>query len=563
MKYISLILLITICSFSGLAQDGKKVQYVGGARSLITNSNFNSDGDTTTVPRHSGGNALLDLGFKINPNANTEILGMVRINNEFGGFWGGGVTFDVRQLYVRGVAGGIVRYQIGNINYKLSPYTFYNHNQDIRTSSIGTNKIKEDVLNYESFYKDNTWRQQGASANFGLQFPKVIQEIEFNGFIARLNPTNFSSVLERLYGGGNTVITQSKHLTLGVNHVSVFDLNGTALDSNIYKNNVSSITYDVQFMSNDNTYGLDGESGIGLTSQSLYPEGDLTDYFVHARLYLNLTKSGLKLNIGYMDNGPDFRSFGAQSKRVNFNQENNFYNRYTNSQVIRPISMYDMYNDPGLYNEGITVGVMDYNPLINTTLPYGIASFNRRGGYLGVNYSDKNKTVEAEGKLYFLSEIRGQGTTHLKSFLMGELQTKLNAEKIWKGDKEVTVQLGITHQQSTRKGEFDFQTVDLNSTVINLGIEGEIIDNLFLMGNVFTLQAFGSDQLTIRDSDDIIINYEGYEIDGSEMNISGGLRLDFSKKIYLAGMYEWNTFNLSNADPYSIQQVSLFYVMKF
>jgi len=563
MKYISLILLATIFSFSGFAQNGKKVQFVGGARSLITNSNFNAEGDSTTVPRHSGGNALMDLGFKINPNENTEILGMVRINNEFGGFWGGGVTFDVRQLYVRGVAGGIVRYQIGNINYKLTPYTFYNHNQDILTSSIGTMQIKEDVINYESFYKDNTWRQQGASANFGLLFPKVIQEIEFNGFITRLNPTNFASVLERLYGGGNTVIKQSKHLTLGVNHVSVFDLSGTAADTNLYKNNVSSLTYDVQFKNDNCTFGLDGESGISLTSQSDYPDDDLTDYFVHARIYLNLIKPGLKLNIGYMDNGPDFRSFGAQSKRVNFNQENTFYNRYTNAQVIRPISMYDMYNDPGIYKDGITVGVMDYNPLINTTLPYGIASFNRQGGYIGVNYADKKKIVEAEGKLYFLSEIRGQGTSYLKSFLMGDIQTQLHAEKIWSGDKEVTLQLGMIHQQSTRNGDFAFQNVDLNSTAVNLGIEGEIVDQLYLMGNVFALCALGNDQIPSRDSDDMIINYQGYEVEGSEVNISGGLRFNFSKKIYLAGMYEWNSYNFSNYDPYSIQQVSLFYVMKF
>ena len=238
MKYILIILSITICSFSGLAQNGKKVQYVGGARSVISYSSFNSDGDTTTVPRSSGGNTLLDLGFKINPNANTEILGMVRINNEFGGFWGGGVSFDIRQLYVRGVAADIVRYQIGNIDYKLTPYTFYNHNQDILTSSIGTTRIKEDVLNYESFYKENTWRQQGASVNFGIQFPSVVQEIEFSGFISRLNPTNFANILERLYGGGSAVITQSKRFKLGVNHVSVFDLDSTATDSSIYKNNV-------------------------------------------------------------------------------------------------------------------------------------------------------------------------------------------------------------------------------------------------------------------------------------------------------------------------------------
>ena len=57
------------------------------------------------------------------------------------------MNFDVRQLYVRGVANDIFRYQIGNIDYKLTPYTFYNHNQDILTSSIGTLGIREDIFN--------------------------------------------------------------------------------------------------------------------------------------------------------------------------------------------------------------------------------------------------------------------------------------------------------------------------------------------------------------------------------------------------------------------------------
>ena len=54
--------------------------------------------------------------FKINPNESTEILGMIRINNQFGGFYGAGVTFDVRQIHVKGVAGKVLRYQIGNID---------------------------------------------------------------------------------------------------------------------------------------------------------------------------------------------------------------------------------------------------------------------------------------------------------------------------------------------------------------------------------------------------------------------------------------------------------------
>ena len=143
MKALLFIILFSL-GLSAFSQEGKKVQFVGGARSLISQSDFTSDvSDTVTAPKTTGGYALIDLGFKINPNESTEILGMIRINNQFGGFYGAGVTFDVRQIHVKGVAGKVLRYQIGNIDYKLTPYTFYNHNPDLLVQSLGINKIKE------------------------------------------------------------------------------------------------------------------------------------------------------------------------------------------------------------------------------------------------------------------------------------------------------------------------------------------------------------------------------------------------------------------------------------
>lgn len=563
MKSIYLGIIAIFCLFEVSAQQGKKVQFMGGARSLVSHSDISSDGDTVTAPRSTGGYALLDVGIKINPNKNTEVLGMFRINNAFGGFWGGGVDFGVRQLYVRGVARNIFRYHIGNIDYKLTPYTFFNHNQDFLTSSIGTMRIKQDVVDYETFYSKNTWRQQGASLNFGLEFPKAIDELEFNGFITRLNPTDFNNILERLYGGGNIIITQSKHAQIGINHVSVFDLGGTANDSNVYNNNVSSLTYNFTFGEDDLTYGLDGESGIGSTSQALFPESDLSDYFIHARGFVNIKKWRLNLDLGYMDNGADFRSFGAQSKRINYNAQNTFFDRYTNNQILRGISAYDLYNDPTLFNQGITVGPMDYNPAINNVLPYGVATFNRRGAYLGASYHDKEKIIEANAKVYYLNEIRGQGTTALKSFIMANIGAMLHANKFWDGKKEWNLQLGLNQQQTTRTGTFDFENINLSSTQLNVGLEGEIIDNLFLMGNVFLLSANGNEQLPVRDNDDVIVNYLAYSVNGQEMNVSGGLRLNFSKDVYLALMYESNANSFITDAEYQLDQFSIFYVMKF
>ena len=562
MKQLSLLLLIVLANSFSFAQLGKKVQFVGGARSLLSHSDFRSDNDTVTSPKSAGGYALMDLGFKINPNESTEILGMIRIKNDFGGFWGGGVTFDVRQLYVRGVVSDVVRYQIGNIDYKLTPYTFFNHNPDMLVPVTGTMRIKEGVVNYESFYKNNAWRQQGASVNFALQFPKVMNEITFNGFITRLNPTNGTNVLERLFGGGNMVFNQSKYLDFGFNSVSVFDLKGTAIDSNVFTNNVHSLTYDLRLPKEKYVIGIDGESGFSTTQQSLYPNKDLNDYFIHARAYFGLKKKNLKIDLGYMDNGADFRSFGAQSKRIDYGRQNSFYSRYTNQQVVRPVSLYDMYNDPLLYNQGITDRVMDYNPVINNVLPYGIATFNRRGNYLGASYTDKDKIIETSGKVYFLSEIRGQGTTSLRKFLMGQANASVHFENMLEWKKKLILNAGICYQNTTRKGTYSYEQVELNSTTLSVGIEGEVISKLFLMGNVMMIGSKGNEQLPVRDADNVIINYQELAVNGSELNISGGVRFDFSKDIFLAAMYEWNT-NDFVATPYQYKQFSIYYVMKF
>lgn len=560
MRYIILILFSFASSTFAFSQNGKKVQFVGGARSMNTLAVMDS---VETAPKRAGGYALLDLGIKINPNSNTEVMGMLRINNEYGGFWGGGVTFDVRQLYVRGVANDIFRYQIGNIDYKLTPYTFYNHNQDLVTSSIGTLGIKEDIFNYETFYRDNTWRQQGASVNFSLEFPNWIQEIEANGFLTRLNRSDFNSVLDRFYGGGNLVITKSENFQFGINHVSIFDLTGTAKTDNIFNNNVSSVTYDYHTIKNNIVIGVDGESGTSSLSQSESQDDSLTDYFVHLRGYLNFD-SGIKLSVGILDNGADFRSFGAQSRRVSFNQENSFYNRYTQNEIIRPISLFDMYNDPNLYRQGITVGLMDYNPITNAVLPFGLASFNRQGAYFGITYDDPQDFVNLNSRVYMLSETRGQGTLALKSFLMGEITAALNAEKLWNGSHELNIQVSYNHQQTSRDGNYDFESVNLNTSQFNFGIEYEISDNVFLMGNYLYLNSKGNDQLPVRDNDGYIINYEDFSIEGHETHISTGLKINFSKKSYLAFVYDMNKYRFDQIAPeYDFNQSSIVYVLKF
>ena len=137
----------------------KVVEFVGGARSLITNNEIgvqDSLPDSTTVKKNTGGYALIDLGVNIKPNKNVEILGMFRVLNNYGGFWGSGVTFSVRQLWLKGVLGDVLRYQIGDLNLKQTPFTLYNHNADRIDSLPAIFGLQQQIVQYERFYQKNT-----------------------------------------------------------------------------------------------------------------------------------------------------------------------------------------------------------------------------------------------------------------------------------------------------------------------------------------------------------------------------------------------------------------------
>ena len=175
-KYI-VVIALTLCSTITLAQ-GKKVWASGAARSVFQQNTLGTEGDTITPTNLNSGNTLVDVALNARPNANTFVHAMVRVRNDFGGFWGSGVTFDMRQMYLKGLVNDAVRYQLGDINYKLSPYTFFNNQEELSSHQSEVLDIYRDMVHYDLFYTDdNTWRQQGAAVDFTLEFSKAVKEL--------------------------------------------------------------------------------------------------------------------------------------------------------------------------------------------------------------------------------------------------------------------------------------------------------------------------------------------------------------------------------------------------
>jgi hypothetical protein len=562
------LLILNYFSVNLYSQNEKKIQFVGTARSILNNDDILVKDDTITSKSNMGGYALIDLGVNILPNKNTEILGMIRIKNQLGGFYGAGVTFDVRQLYIKGIISNVVRYQLGDINYKLTPFTFYNNDYDDLIQHPQVFNIQKDIVNYETFYKNNTWRQQGAALDFSLEFSKFLKEIKFNGFINRINITDFNTVPDRFFTGGNIGIQQSKNVFVGFNYVSLFDLSGTSQNNSGFNNNVSSINYEVKFAKDNlvetRLFGETGLSNSGYSNDTSAPK--LNDFFINMGISNLLKASHLKFSLSYLNVGPNFRSAGAQSKRLNYNNTPSFYDRYTNQQSLRSIGLFDLIRDEKLYNRSINSdGLMAYNPAYNNAMPYGIATFNRQGINSKINFNDPKKILNLEIESYFLKELIGQGTTKLKSFKIIKSNAELNLKKLISIENNFKITAGFSFQSSIRNSETNYEEINLNSAIVNTGIEYELYKNIDILAGFIYNQAKGNEILPSRNIYSEVVDFNEYNINIKELMLGGGLRYRFSDKIYLAALYQNydNSNKLNSEFSYSMNQFIIIYNMKF
>jgi len=137
-KKIAVISLLFIFSASSYAQENSKKFWLSGLARGVYNLDElkGEEADTTSASKAEYGHTLVDLSANIRPNANTYIRSTIRVRNEYGGFWGSGVTFDLRELYLRGLIANSIRYQVGDMDYKLSPFTFYNNNEDLFDNTL-------------------------------------------------------------------------------------------------------------------------------------------------------------------------------------------------------------------------------------------------------------------------------------------------------------------------------------------------------------------------------------------------------------------------------------------
>ncbi|MFN0276066.1 MAG: hypothetical protein ACKVPJ_09995 [Chitinophagales bacterium] len=570
---IVLISVFLICvSHNVLAQtEVKKFTLNGSARALAFLDNLEQDlveTDTVTAPKSLSSHTLVDLGMKIKPGDNIEIQSMVRIRNDFGGFWGSGVTFDVRQLYVKGIIKDVVRYQVGDINYKLTPYTFYNTGTELAAYTPAVFSHLSDQINYDNFYSDdNTWRQQGAAVDFGIVFKKYIQEINWNVFTGRVAATN-GSVPDRLFTAANMTLVQSKYFDLGVNYTNLYDFNGTASTLEQVKIPVTTVTANAQHTIANFNFSLSGEAGKStseIINDSLAPVW--SDNFFDSKIKAKYLPWNIEVFVQMKSVGADFRSPGAQTKRISFNGVPAAYERITNDQIIREFTMLDLLRESDIYNLQLQNGLMEFDPKYDNITPYGEATPNRQGFVLGVNWSGLKSAVTLNAAYSVLSEVRGQGTLTKRDFTRMEAGTTLEIGKLLKIDKKITLDANTRSDATTRAGEAGVPSVDLQNRVLGIGISAEVVSQLEILLGIEQHTFSGFEFTNQVNAYDEIINFNEYIVDGDQQLWGAGLRWNFSEKTYIMGQFNqfsWNNFNTLDVTPsYKINDFAFIYSMKF
>ena len=575
-KKITVIALLFILSVSSYAQENTKKFWLSGlSRGVYSLDELKGEEtDTTSASKAEYGHTLVDLSANIRPNEHTYIRTTIRVRNDYGGFWGSGTTFDLRELYLRGLIANSVRYQVGDMDYKLSPFTFYNNNEDLYENTLDIFNMYSEMMHYDYFFKgNNTWRQQGLATDFSLSFKKGIEELQFNLFTSRINPSNFSTVSDRVFFGGNLTMVQSDQFSAGLNYINLTDVAGTSNNLNYFKNPVLTGTYKVNAIQGNFKFQLDGESGFSKSftennedPDNVVKENLVEDYFNYSTFTTDYAPLNLKFTIAYRNVGQGFRSAGAQMRRLKFATQAFMFNRYTNEQIVRPIGMWDIHNDPTLYNSQIQVGLAEFYPQYNNIDPYGLATPNRKGLDFDLIHIDEQNRYSFSLQYGMLSEIVGLGVDDLKKFNTLSANLDLNIENMLPiYDKQILIQLGYTNDQTKRTGDQDFIQTELNTQRIYAGLTLELTDKLYYLAGYEAIEASGDDYLANRDRNDVIDDFTLFETELSEKIIGMGLRYEFDDKNNLQIL--WQDYNWSNSvlgtEDYGFDRLSVIYIMKF
>ena len=573
MDKLNSIILTTVligCQFFSTAQQ-EKVWFGGLARSYFVRDANSFENDSTSAKSSSLGYNLIDLNTHINPLNDIEIFAQLRIRNEFGSFFGSGTDIVVRQLTAKGVLAKKIKFSVGDLFLKQNKFTLNNNDEELPFFNSGFSSTYRDIIHYENFYLDNRWRLQGLQTDFSYEFDRFVETIEFDFFITR--PRGSSSIgngvtqSDMLISGGTMTSKISKNLTFESNYINLFEvpssgntdisLRNPVLQGGLtYQNETSKAIFKQNIQSGYSKRGwLQLDS---LTNQSIGMFSEISSSYSKIDSSFNFSFGGR-----YVD--PNFRSSGSQTRRIDMIEENNnsIYSNYSNEQVPRPITAFDIVTDPTIYNQDLSPTLMSFNPMYSNALPYGDATPNRVGIFTNFDFQTENKFLELNFNSSYLQEVIGQGTYEKRNFLFISGNSKLNLHDLLNTNKKFILSVSYINEITNRSGTTSEQ-IALNTKHLDFSSDLEMLENIFLQIGLKQVNSFGNEFLTERIEFGEISTFNNININQKDNIYSLGLKYKFRPNVYMNLQYNWwgTKFNDTNVSDFKYERLLFIFSVK-
>ena len=565
----SFIFLLVFCAvflspYSLHAQVNENIWFDGLSRSYFVRDAVDKSIKNDTIsPRNiSNGYNLLDLNTHVNPIKNIEIFAQLRIRNSFGSFFGSGTEINVRQLKAKGVINNKVRFSVGDLFLKQSRFTLFNYDEELSGYENNMLKPYRDIIHYENFYTENRWRLHGIQTDFSFKFDRFIRSLSFDFFVTRprgsnqINETTYSSDL--LLSGGSMLSEINKRLTFSSNYINLFEVASSGTQNISVRNPVHDMSLLHHFGNDKHQFEQKLQTGF---SQRYWLHSELENgiadstsndtegmYFELDNKYIK-KDSTLSLTVGYRYVDPNFRSAGAQTRRLDYASfnGNTIYPIYTNMSLRRPTSMFDLLSDYQLYNQDLSSILMVFNPIYSNVLPFGEATPNRTGVYLKVRTTNTNKVFLSKINAGLFKEVIGQGTIEKRNFGLLKGMFTINLHRRFNWEKELSLSAS-SESEVTRRGGDAISSLNLFSHQMNTSLNAELVKKFFIQTSYKQFNANGNEFLTQRDNFGNITNFTSTQVNQQDHMLSFGMFYKFRESVYANLQYNWWGMTFADQD---------------
>lgn len=533
-KLIFFLILMPLLSSGQITQ---KVWYDGNSRAMFYRDALSGDLkdiDTTSTRSEGEGYTAIDLGMHFTPNDEIEIFSEIRIKNDFGYMWGSGAYVDLRRLSVKGVLNDRISFNLGDMYLKQTVFTLNNFDQELSKYEPSVFQAYRDLIEYENFYLDDYWRVQGLQSNFSYTFYNAISSVEADFFASRVRGVEWLGEPELLMLGATSLIKLENSLSVAINHVNSFEVQSSSLDTVTYYNPVTNLQLKYAKKINNYTYRLNldfGGSTRGWRENNGTTIFEATGRFIKGDLKAINKRIMASIGFSYVD--PDFRSAGAQSRRINYISAPSSYAYYTNNTILRPVSMMDITTDPNVYNNRLSTSLMHYNILYTAVTPYGEATPNRAGAKIDFDYKNKGASILVSAEAAFYNEVIGQGTTEKRALFSSGIMLTAHLEKLTPLKNKTRFEVSVSNENVERDGS-DLEEISFNSMLLSAGLSYELFNNLKVIGGVKSFGGKGNEVGSQRDEYDQIVSYKLLDFDSKEDILMLGLQYNFTNDIYFS-----------------------------